>query len=410
MGANRLSLNFRLLIGILCFGLLLRLLWALYSPNTLSWDEPTYHDIAVHLAAGQGFRFTNEAYETAVDGLPTSFEEPVWPIILALVYQLLGQGNLIGARIVQVLIGSLLIVTSYGIGQHLNRPMGLVFALFTAVYPPFVYFSALLMSETPYLLFQSLVLLLSLLTLQKRKIGIAALLGISVGLTSLTRGVFLGIIPLLVVWLWVMLGRSHRAILLCLVMLIFATGTIIPWTTRNWLVHNEFVLISTKIGYNLYFYNYPSENTDFFTRNVPLPNLEGLTEVQRQKEFLRQGIFFLTHNPYLGKFVLVKFIEFWNPLPNSSQTLLVVISVLSMLLLLTLTTLGLLSFMKRKRPHLNILLYGMALFYIAVALIFFGGHRARLPAEYLLLLSSAPFLETVLVRFKEKKIGSLGNG
>jgi hypothetical protein len=288
--------------------------------------------------------------------------------------------------------------------------MGLVFALFTAVYPPFVYFSALLMSETPYLLFQSLVLLLSLLTLQKRKIGIAALLGISVGLTSLTRGVFLGIIPLLVVWLWVMLGRSHRAILLCLVMLIFATGTIIPWTTRNWLVHNEFVLISTKIGYNLYFYNYPSENTDFFTRNVPLPNLEGLTEVQRQKEFLRQGIFFLTHNPYLGKFVLVKFIEFWNPLPNSSQTLLVVISVLSMLLLLTLTTLGLLSFMKRKRPHLNILLYGMALFYIAVALIFFGGHRARLPAEYLLLLSSAPFLETVLVRFKEKKIGSLGNG
>jgi threonine/homoserine/homoserine lactone efflux protein len=138
--------------------------------------------------------------------------------------------------------------------------------------------------------------------------------------------------------------------------------------------------------------------------------LEGLTEVQRQKEFLRQGIFFLTHNPYLGKFVLVKFIEFWNPLPNSSQTLLVVISVLSMLLLLTLTTLGLLSFMKRKRPHLNILLYGMALFYIAVALIFFGGHRARLPAEYLLLLSSSPFLETVLVRFKEKKIGSLGNG
>lgn len=394
--------NSLLLISIVSIGLLIRIFWAQSLPNILSWDEPTYHELASQLASGHGYRFTKGAYETAVGGLPTSFEEPVWPIMLAFAYALFGSGNLLAARIIQAVLGSLLIVVSYGIGLRLaDRVLGLVLALFVALYPPFVYFSTLLMSETLYLLLQGIVLLLCLLMLRDGRISTAILLGVTVGLAILTRGIFIAIVPLLAGWLWIALGHSRRATLICSVMLVFAMGTLVPWIVRNWFVHNDLVLVSTKMGYNLYFYNYPLEDTNFFARQVPLPHLDGLTETQRQRVFLRQGEYFLFHNPYWLKFISTKFLEFWDPIPNTFRPLLIGISILSLSSLLLIAILGFIFFLRDKQqPSFNILLYGIVLLYVVIALVFFGGHRARLPVEHLLLLSGVPFLKTISERYR----------
>jgi hypothetical protein len=255
------------------------------------------------------------------------------------------------------------------------------------------------MSETPFLLLQGSVLLAGLALARYRNVWLAVLVGVLAGLTILTRGIFMLMLPLLALWLWFVLGKSRRAILVTLLMLGITGATLVPWMVRNWAVHGTFVLITTKIGYNLYYYNYPTDDTDFFGRRVPMPDMDGLSEAERQSEFTRRGIEFLANNPYFAKFMAAKFLDLWNPIPNTNRSVLVLVSILSFLVWLALAVLGLVFFLRNKAfPYFNLLLYTMTIVYVGMAMLFFGGQRARLPIEYLLLLSSAPFLAALITR------------
>ena len=85
--------------------------------------------------------------------------------------------------------------------------------------------------------------------------GLAA--GILLGLACLTRPLVVVMLPLLfpLILLQGLNFRTSAKRFLIISLIVFAT--ISPWTMRNYLVHDDFVLITTNAGYNLYVGNNP---------------------------------------------------------------------------------------------------------------------------------------------------------
>jgi 4-amino-4-deoxy-L-arabinose transferase-like glycosyltransferase len=129
--------------------LLLRSLYIISLPQSLSFDEPHYQDIVSHLLTGQGYSFSSDAYYTAVAGQPTSFQEPMYPLLLSVLHMVFGLENYLAVRLCQAVLGSLIPVMVFLLGEKvMGRGIGLVAGLLLVAYPSLIYFSGLLMTET----------------------------------------------------------------------------------------------------------------------------------------------------------------------------------------------------------------------------------------------------------------------
>ncbi len=194
---------------ILLVGVLLRVSWAFARSPELGWDEPLFTDLAKNLVGGRGFSFSHNVYRVAFAGRPTSFEEPLYPMWLALVQLVSGTTNTVAIRVIQAAISSLIVVLVYILGSLVfSRSAGLLSAFVTAMWPSLIYFSAFLMSDALFLLLLPLALLslLSTISLQRERrftssIGWLLAVGIVWGMVVLTRGLALGLLLVSLVWL-----------------------------------------------------------------------------------------------------------------------------------------------------------------------------------------------------------------
>ena len=232
-------------------GLALRVAWVLYSDFS-----PTYGDDAGHyeflgrsLAAGAGFANLN--------GATTTFWPPGYPLFLAAVYKL--PGDLFGgpdvmvALLLNALLGTATIMLVYGIGRRaFGQPEAVFAALLTALFPSLIFLSGVTLSET---LFTFLALLGVWLVIEAEYRSNRLLLvpaGIVVGLAALTRGQAL-LLPLVLLPFWWRTLRDWRPVLIRAVTVGALTViAILPWTVRNYVESNSFVLISTNAGVDFY--------------------------------------------------------------------------------------------------------------------------------------------------------------
>ena len=120
-------------------GLVLRLAWGAVVPGTpLRGDEETYVALARSLAAGHGY---------VAFGVPFTHYLPGWPLTLA-VPLVLGF-DLTGARVMQCLISTTVCFWAFLLGSRLvSRRVGVTAAWVGAFFPPLIWFSHLLTSET----------------------------------------------------------------------------------------------------------------------------------------------------------------------------------------------------------------------------------------------------------------------
>ena len=189
-------------------------------------DAMVFHQVADHLADGEGFR------QPFTPG-PTAEHPPGWEVVLA-------AANLVGAdgyfthRLIGALLGTLTVVLVGLLGRAVaGRAVGLTAAALAAVYPMLWSADVSLMSETLYGVF----LVAALLAAHARR---PVVLGVLLGLAALTRGEALLLLGLLVVPLF---WREKRRLALALAA--FAV-VLAPWTIRNLATFDAPVLISSN--------------------------------------------------------------------------------------------------------------------------------------------------------------------
>ena len=219
-------------------------------------DARTYVDDARYLS------------EVSWAGQPTPFwQPPLYPYLLGLLFSVGGE-NYYLPRLLQVLFGALICGLTYLLGLRLfPSVVALGAGLVAACYGPLIYFGGELLPTIPALLLD-LALLLLLLTAPLKQRWPWLLAGFTLGLAALAVSNILLFAPVLLAWLWFSQGNfvQRGALLLLGIALVIA-----PVALRNYLVGDDWVLISHNAGINFYIGNNPD-----YQRTVDIRPWQGL--------------------------------------------------------------------------------------------------------------------------------------
>jgi hypothetical protein len=418
------------LASILVLAVLLRLGVTLYLGNEvdapeLLTDQRSYHALGARLVSGHGFSFERGWYPFTTAAAPTAHWSFLYSLFVAGVYALTGAQPL-AVRLVQAVLGGLLLPWMvYRLARalfsdpaaevgRLAATIALVAAFLAAIYAYFVLYAATLMTET----FFIIVVLWSLergLALAGRlrnepvlrslwPLGLA--LGTSLGLATVLRQSILPWVPVLFLYLlWLGWRTEHLRITAVTLTLtgVILIAFVVPWTVRNYVVYDDFLLLNSNAGYAMYSAQHPMHGTNFREFDAaPLPSgTLGRPEPELDRELMREGIQFILDDP--GRYLLLSlsrvraFFEFW---PTPDTTLLHNVGrTASFGLLLPLLLYGLVLAVRRpgflKR---NALLFLFAGFYTLLHLLTWAMVRYRLPVDAALLPLAALALVDLLQR------------
>ena len=217
-----------LLYVILFVGLLLRLTTAIYFPLTFRFrsDAVRYVLIAKNILNFHTFGVK--------PNLPIYTTPPGYPLFLAGVFSITGQ-KLMAVRIVQVIMGTLMIYLVYLIGKKIwNRRVGLVAAFILSFYPVWIIWPSLFLTETLFTLLLLLFVFFFIRYLKNKSGSDAALAGFSFSLSLLVRETPLLILPALpLVLLWARVSWKRLLVFLGIFTVILGI-VITPWMFRNY--------------------------------------------------------------------------------------------------------------------------------------------------------------------------------
>src|SRR5262249_48633802 len=151
------------------------------------------------------------------------------------------------AKLANVALAAATVVVTYAIGSALGRPaVGLVGAAILALFPGWVLFAPLLLSESLFLLLSCVALWLFVRLDARSGGGAAAWLrrGVLLGVTSLVRGVGCFLLPVFAsarLWEGASWRRTGRLALAGAAGIVVA---LVPWTVRNQLRLGAPILIA----------------------------------------------------------------------------------------------------------------------------------------------------------------------
>lgn len=444
----------RILVILIAVAVLLRLGVALVlgdnaNPVSGAADQYSYDILAQRLLEGKGYSFPTQWYPFTAPDEQTAHWSFLYPLFLAAVYLVFGHHPL-AARLIQVLISGLSIWLIYRIANRLfgsGTPspagrgggswwVGLAAAAATAFYAYLIFFNAALMTQSFYILalLWSIDIALDLASTASAPttnlqfpISKYVLLGLALGLGTLTRQTLLLFAPILFAWLvWVQwrnaigpspavpsspssslitrpaptsgvhpssfrrplptrfLSTAFRLLPTILVIAAF----ILPFTIRNYLVFHDFLLLNSNSGFWFYSSNHPNQGTNFDPNYVaPIPNnLVGLAEPAMDRALLREGLGFIISDPV--RFILLSINRmkdyFWL-VPSEQSSLISNISRLfSFTLYLPFMLYGL--YLSRKNWRLCLPLYLYAAFDTGLCLFSWAAPRYRLPTDSLMMV------------------------
>ena len=383
MGAGDKKLLWRIFLFALFVRFVVVLTGVGYDRQMTFWDARDYDNHAIHLLKGLGF----------TNGVSFSSRPPLYPCLLAFTYLLFGH-HYLPIRMLQSVLDALSILVVFAINQRFFRKrVCFLAALFCSAHLILVFYCGNILTETLSLFLLSFVVLTLLVCTENNSVGWGSVCGILFGLLLLTKSSLSPVF--LVMAIWILGARSIRfpsrlkvmaAVTLCTV------AAIAPWTIRNYKIHHAFVPLVTSAGSSLWDLNNPKAiehpeiiglQADWIMvgnvfkeedgRRIRLSEVEGDRTLTRralafQKEFLptKPRQFFLR--------LLRKFLAAWSFHPGQHP----------LEYMLFFFTYGLalggfiLSLKSRPRPLLH---YFLILQYIAVAMMYYGRAKYRVPIE-----------------------------
>jgi tetratricopeptide (TPR) repeat protein len=208
-------------------------------------DMLYFHTLAMqYLGGGEG---ASEAY----------FKAPLYPMFLALVYRVFGDGPW-PIRLIQILMGSGTAVISFLLGLRLfGLRTGVVAGLITAICGTLILYDAQLLVPSFTIFLNMIALYLLVRATRSGRPWLYAVAGLVLGLSAIARPTVLLFAVMLAILLWLNTRKTAPTITLQKIGL-FVMGVLIavaPVTIRNYVQSGEFVLIGTYSGINLYIGN-----------------------------------------------------------------------------------------------------------------------------------------------------------
>ena len=388
---------------LLAFGLRAAFFFVHHTPLEFP-DSVIYDKIAANVCAGAGLI---QDPHTAV------FRPPLYPLLLALSYRLFGR-NLALVGLLQALMGAATVLVVYRIGREwFDEATGWIAAAIVAVYPFFIFYSALLLTETLFIL-----LLTAIMALLGRAACVgadgrrgsyraAALAGFLLGLGVLTRSSLVGFLVFLApIWWLAARGRGRwPAAFTWAVMLLCMIAVLTPWAIRNRIRTGHLVFTTLQSGHDLYEANSPEATGGPAADRIDwdkLTEAKSLTEYERDQFFRQKALAYIRENP--GRFLhlaVIKFCRFWSPIPNYEKyrsSLYNAISLLSFGPVLVLASIGVVL-LRRRWPEM-LLLLSPVVYYSLLHTIFVGSTRYRTPVEPFLMVVAAYVVRMTLARWR----------
>jgi Flp pilus assembly protein TadD/4-amino-4-deoxy-L-arabinose transferase-like glycosyltransferase len=195
------------------------------------------------------------------------FRAPLYPYLLAAVYSILGT-NFLLVFLIQNILGTAAIILVYLICREFFRPsIGYIAAILTAINGVAIFFECQLLLD--FLLIDFILFIIYFLLAAARKGSSLYYLsaGISIGLFAITRPNILAVIPLIILWIFLMRNPAKSSIKYSTILLAGAALIILPITARNVFIGHDVVLIASQGGINFYIGN--NEKADGYTALLP---------------------------------------------------------------------------------------------------------------------------------------------
>jgi hypothetical protein len=242
-----LAQKYALLLPLLLAAVVRAAMWGGVPRTRLISDEGEYLSAAAWLILGRGFDWYQGYFWTRA---------PLYPLFVAAHLRLFGDSQL-PIYVSQMLLSLLAVALVYWLGIRLvprNRSMAVLAACAMAIYLPFVIYPQVVLSETLFILL--VLAAFSLLIDAAHHPRTAALAGLLLGLTTLTRSLTLGFLPFVIIWMLrersSVKGLPPHKHYLPVAALLLALGLMIaPWTIYNSRLYGGLVLVDTSGAFNL---------------------------------------------------------------------------------------------------------------------------------------------------------------
>jgi hypothetical protein len=384
----------KILVGICVFGLFLRLGYVFFvGADPIFPDEYRFLEEAESILAGTGLQ-ANGRY---------GHDMPLTALLIAGVLFISGGS----ALAVKIFFGFLSTITIFLVGRFAfvlsrDNQSAMLAAGICAVYPFFIFYSSLILSETLFLFV--FILFLSLL-FDKDSSGVSQ--GIWAGLMHLTKPIFFYFFP--VIWLWQYFFQKmpvRKIFTIALIMGILVS----PWAIRNFLIFDELVINTASSGHILWEGNNPwndtggvsgtFQNSDAWLNVVP----DGLTELDEDQWKKDQAFAFISGNPTI--FVengVRKFVRLWSLWPNSvahQSWIYKAISLFSFGPILFFSLIGVWVLKENRRDIA--LMVGLVGYITLLHVVTLGSIRYRLPLEPIMIVIASMTLINLYKRYNGK--------
>ena len=253
------------LLGVLCF--VSRIIWiffvAEHIPNALggvNWylnplEEPmpkggyvspdfnqVYDPNARMIADGYGF--------SNLDGSPTAYVAPGYSFVISIIYSLFGV-SIDYIRIFHSFIDSITSVLVFHMSYNLFQVKRVAYlsSFFYILFPPFIYQSGLLITETLFTFFLVLYFFITFLALQENKKNFLLFFacGAVLGLASMVRPnaiILISVFFIPIVFRKIGYFISFKQLFFSMLGLFIIVG---PWILRNYLLFDQFIPISSIV-------------------------------------------------------------------------------------------------------------------------------------------------------------------
>jgi 4-amino-4-deoxy-L-arabinose transferase-like glycosyltransferase len=341
-------------------------------------DHVKYDLLGRSLASGKGYVLYGEI---------NTYIAPGTPFLLSIIYKLFGV-KYIFARMAFCLMGAATCLIIYAIGNYLaGERIGLSAAAALAVYPMHIYLSLHFLTEIPWGFFMAIAILLALYMQDTGRMVFSALFGVLVGITAYIRPVSILFFPVFAVLLLVYYHPITKKILFKYIMapvLLFIL-VIAPWTIRNYIVTDHFVLMSTNGGFTFWDGNNDRSFTDpeFMGGGdsdiIKAPEFGDIWNIndpfkREQKAYSVALDAIRRHINELPKLEAMKLYRLVSPFYDTPNRIFNIVGGSSWAILFPFSVVGILSAARDRR---YIPMHTLVLMTIIVSLVWFGSYRYR---------------------------------
>ena len=347
-------------------------------------------DQSASLPDANAYRYAAEHLRSTLE-IGTPIFMPLYPALVALT----GPG--LGQLLLDAALSSVLVWLVFELTMELFSDLAaaLVAALITTIYPHFIFFAAVGLTET---LFMTLTVA-AFLCWYRNQFVAAAIFAV---LSILTRPVLDLLAPLLVVYFAFAVHRFKvwGTVRKLLIYIAIYCAMMSPWWLHNYLAYGTFVRLDLGSGIALYSGNNPLNQSGGLDRdlNDHMKSFDSITNPVERDYALRQAAFsYIRDNPseflsHAGR----KFLRFWRLWPYTESYSGVAFVAVSFLSFAPVLLLAMIYLMLRGRRDLRIVTPILLLggYLTCVHMVVPGSIRYRIPLEpFLIVLTAAAVTE-----------------